>query len=652
VAGDISGYSVASAGDVNGDGRADLIIGAYHADPNGNSNAGSSYVYLSPASSGATYRGTTLADRLSGTSSGDIMNGNAGNDTINGGAGNDTIDGGAGNDVLDGGAGNDAVVWAAGDGNDVVTLGTGTNTIDFGINAYTYVDSGTQRVFTIGSATVTVLDWTTGTNSIVSYNQAPSITSGGSGNFSENRTGTVYTATGTDPDPGTSLTYALGGVDAGRFNINAASGVVTFKASPDFEAPADAGEDNVYDITVTAFDGSLSSAARVVAITVSDVNETPSITSGSSASFAENATGTVYTATGTDPDGDTLTFALGGTDAGFFNINAASGAVTFKAAPNFEAPTDAGANNVYDITVTASDGSLSSAARAVAITVTNVNEAPSVTSGGTASFAENATGTVYTTTGTDPDGDTLTYALGGTDAGFFNINTASGAVTFKTSPNFEAPADAGANNVYDITLTASDGSLSSAANALAITVTDVVEFNIRQGNGSAADIMAEPYIGPVVGIVYQVIAGATSDIIVGSDLADFINAGAGDDAVDGGGGNDVIDGGLGSNFITGGAGTDRFFVDGRGAAFNTTWSTISDFNAGEQVTIWGYQPGVSKFLWVGSDGAQGYKGATMHCDLDGNSVIDTSVTFSGLTQAQLPTPSFGTVQGNDYIFFG
>jgi len=393
-------------------------------------------------------------------------------------------------------------------------------------------------------------------------------------------------------------------------------------------------------------------AARAVAITVSDVNETPSITSGSSASLAENATGTVYTATGTDPDGDTLTFALGGTDAGFFNINAASGAVTFKAAPNFEAPTDAGANNVYDITVTASDGARSSAARAVAITVTNVNEAPSVTSGGSASFAENATGTVYTATGTDPEGSTLNFTLGGTDAARFNINAATGAVYFEASPDFEAPADAGANNVYDITVTASDGSLKSTAKAVAITVTDVVEFKVGQGNGSATDIKAEPYTGPVPGIEYQVIAGANNDIIIGSDRADFINAGMGDDAIDGGAGNDVIDGGQGSNFITGGAGADNFFLDGRAARTSPTWSTITDFSAGEHVTIWGYQPGVSKFLWVANDGAAGYKGATMHSDLDGNGVIDTSVTFTGMTQAQLPTPIYGVIEGYDYAFIG
>jgi len=653
AAADASGSAVASAGDVNGDGRPDLIIGAYQADPNGNSDAGSTYVYFSPASGGATYRGTTLADRLSGTSDGDTINGYSGNDILNGNAGDDTITGGTGNDTIDGGAGNDTVKWAVGDGNDTVTLGTGTNSIDFGANAYTYVDSGAQRVFTIGSASVTVTDWTTGTNSVVSYNQAPSITSGGSASFAENSAGTAYTATGTDPnsDP---LTYTLGGVDAARFNINTISGAVTFKAAPNFEAPTDAGANNVYDITVTAFDGSLSSAAQPVAITVTNVNEAPSITSGGSASFAENATGTAYTATGTDPDsGTTLTYALGGVDAARFNLNTSSGAVTFKAAPNFEAPTDAGANNVYDITVTASDGGLTSAARAVAITVTNVNEAPSITSGGSASFAENATGTVYTATGTDPDANTtLSFALGGVDAAWFNIDAASGVVTFQASPDFEAPADAGANNVYDITVTASDGKLKSTAQAVAITVTDVVEFKIGQGNGASTDIKAEPYTGPVPGIEYQVIAGANNDIIIGSDRSDFINAGMGDDAIDGGAGNDVIDGGQGSNFITGGAGRDGFFLDGRAAVASTTWSTLTDFSAGEQVTIWGYKPGVSKFLWVASDGAEGYKGATMHCDLDGNGVIDTSVTFTGLTQAQLPVPSFGTVGGQDYIFFG
>src|SRR5919199_369311 len=44
LAGDSSGSSVSSAGDVNGDGIDDLIIGARYADPNGISSAGQSYV--------------------------------------------------------------------------------------------------------------------------------------------------------------------------------------------------------------------------------------------------------------------------------------------------------------------------------------------------------------------------------------------------------------------------------------------------------------------------------------------------------------------------------------------------------------------------------------------------------------------------------
>lgn len=99
-----------------------------------------------------------------------------------------------------------------------------------------------------------------------------------------------------------------------------------------------------------------------------------------------------------------------------------------------------------------------------------VNQAPAITSPGTATVAENVTGTIYQAAATDPNGNAVTFAIGGTDAARFTI-TGAGALSFVAPPDFEAPADAGANNVYDLVLTASDGSLTSQI-ALTITVTN------------------------------------------------------------------------------------------------------------------------------------------------------------------------------------
>ncbi len=119
----------------------------------------------------------------------------------------------------------------------------------------------------------------------------------------------------------------------------------------------------------------------------------------------------------------------GGADSGLFNIDAASGAVTFTAAPDFETPTDADGDNVYELGVTADDGNGGLTPQTISVTVTDANEAPTITSGNTASVAENATA-VITVTATDVDGDVPTYSItGGADSGLFNIDAASGEVS-------------------------------------------------------------------------------------------------------------------------------------------------------------------------------------------------------------------------------
>ena len=100
---------------------------------------------------------------------------------------------------------------------------------------------------------------------------------------------------------GAAVSYRIsGGDDSAQFSINSSSGVVSFVSSPDFENPTDAGSGNGYDIVIQATEsGNTFVTTRSVTVTVSNVLETaPRITSGGSASFAENGTGAVYTVRG------------------------------------------------------------------------------------------------------------------------------------------------------------------------------------------------------------------------------------------------------------------------------------------------------------------------------------------------------------------
>ena len=95
-------------------------------------------------------------------------------------------------------------------------------------------------------------------------------------------------------------------------------------------------------------------------------------------SVAENSTGTVYTANAIAEGGNTLTYVLSGTDSALFSINPNTGELAFKAAPNYENPLDDDGDNLYDLSVTASDGVTTSVPQSVVIAVTNVAELSAV----------------------------------------------------------------------------------------------------------------------------------------------------------------------------------------------------------------------------------------------------------------------------------
>jgi hypothetical protein len=112
--------------------------------------------------------------------------------------------------------------------------------------------------------------------------------------------------------------------------------------------------------------------------TPTPANSAPQFTSGATASVAENSTGVVYTATATDANGDALTFSIaGGADAARFTMTGA--ALSFAAPPNFDAFADANNDNVYSVTLQASDGRGGTTTRTVDVTVTNDREGIRVT---------------------------------------------------------------------------------------------------------------------------------------------------------------------------------------------------------------------------------------------------------------------------------
>ncbi len=104
-------------------------------------------------------------------------------------------------------------------------------------------------------------------------------------------------------------------------------------------------------------------------------NLIPQFTSSASVSIAENTGGIVYTASASDADGDPITLSIAsGGDAAAFTFNAATGALTFVGAPDFERPGDADGNNDYEVTLQARDPSGATATLNLTITVTDITQ--------------------------------------------------------------------------------------------------------------------------------------------------------------------------------------------------------------------------------------------------------------------------------------
>jgi Ca2+-binding RTX toxin-like protein len=255
--GDYSGWSVTSAGDVNGDGIGDLVVGAPFADPNGASMAGSSYVVfgkntatdgafaadLNPGdlngTNGFRIDGVTLNDRIGVrvASAGDVnddgvddliigssapgagagyvvfgisgvvsFTGTAANDTRNGGALNDSLSGGGGNDVLNGLAGDDLL--DGGDLSDILHGGAGADDLLGGLGGdILYGDDGVDELNggdgadkLYGGAGADQLNGGTGNDRMDGESDIDTLTGGGGNDYLDGGLGADVMSGGIDND--------------------------------------------------------------------------------------------------------------------------------------------------------------------------------------------------------------------------------------------------------------------------------------------------------------------------------------------------------------------------------------------------------------------------------------------------------------------
>ncbi|MYE46664.1 MAG: hypothetical protein F4X25_07920, partial [Chloroflexi bacterium] len=369
-----------------------------------------------------------------------------------------------------------------------------------------------------------------------------------------------------DDDTADTLYYWLTGSDASSFTIDSGTGQIKTKdgITYNFEVR------EFYDVSVNVRDNkdaagnsnTLRDDTVSVIVNVTDVNETPVIgTPQTAISVAENQT-SVLTYMATDPDNsnneaddanNTLTWSVETADDGaFFEIGSTSGVLTFKNAPNFEDRQDAGGDGVYNVTVTVTDNGIHGArgasnhlsvSKSLAVTVTDVNETPTLTTApSTASFDENGTGVVATYIATDPDATTgtMSWDLSGNDAGDFNItSTVNGTaeLTFKSPPDYENPDDTGMNNTYDLTVRVRDNGSPRLEDTqiVQVMVNDLNETPVVSGDAAPdfqeidffrvpGDIPASDYVITTF-TAYDDDADTVSWSVAGDDAAHFsINA--------------------------------------------------------------------------------------------------------------------------------
>lgn len=230
-----------------------------------------------------------------------------------------------------------------------------------------------------------------------------------------------------------------------------------------------------YTLIVQTQCGEITTASKSV---VYDPSQTPAgsapVIASSEFTVAENAVGAlVGKPTLQSSDGTAITWSIKTAPSGVFVIDPANGTVKLPTSLAF----DYEEQSEYSLTLKASSANGTSDEQVFTVEVTDVNEAPVISSATTFTIKENdTTKFVAKLTASDPEDDVLTCKItGGEDQAKFALNSSTCRLTFLQVMDFEKPVDSDSNNAYKVKVQVSDEGGLVATQNLVVTVTDVKE---------------------------------------------------------------------------------------------------------------------------------------------------------------------------------
>ena len=297
-------------------------------------------------------------------------------------------------------------------------------------------------------------------------NRGPEITGAGVFEVAENRA-RVGRLEAVDPDEGDGIEgYGIaGGADASLFVIEAETGELSFREAPDYENPSDVesaeprsgAADNEYIVVVEVRSGEGErerKGERAIRVRVTDEEEPPEITGAGVFEVVENRTkvGRLEAVDSDEEDEITEYGIAGGADGGLFAVEAETGELSFREAPDYETPGDVAseepqsgaADNEYIVVVEVRSGEGERerrGSRAIRVRVSDEEEPPEITSVGPFEVVENRTrvGQLEAVDWDKQDEITEYGIAGGADGGLFAVE--AGELMFREAPDYEDPSD-------------------------------------------------------------------------------------------------------------------------------------------------------------------------------------------------------------------